>query len=70
MIISCIYVYWLTIERRLLSIFFTRRPKVVIASVCVCEILLVRAITHHTFQLESHNLDEMMQNILLKIPID
>ena len=26
-------------------------------------------ITHHTFQLESPDLDEKMQNILLKVPI-
>ena len=36
---------------------------------CVCQLLLVRTITHHTFQLESHDLDEKMQNILLKVPI-
>ena len=35
----------------------------------VCQLLLVRAITHHTFQLESPDLDEKMQNILLKVPI-
>ena len=49
-------------------------PKgIVIACVCVylcvCQLLLVRAITHHTFQLESPDLDEKMQNILLKVPI-
>ena len=32
---------------------------------CVCQLLLVRTITHHTFQLESRDLDEKMQNILL-----
>ena len=32
---------------------------------CVCQLLLVRTITHHTFQLDSPDLDEKMQNILL-----
>ena len=36
---------------------------------CVCQFLLVRAITHHMFQLESSDLDKKMQNILLKVPI-
>ena len=36
---------------------------------CVCQLLLVRAITHHTYQLESPDLDRKMQNILLKVPI-
>ena len=36
---------------------------------CVCQLLLVQMITHHTFQLESPDLDEKMQNILLKVPI-
>ena len=39
---------------------------------CVCvrvQLLLFRAITHHPLQLDSLNLDQMMQNILLKVPI-
>ena len=36
---------------------------------CVCHFLFVRAITHHTFQLESPNLDEKMKNVLLKVLI-
>ena len=61
------------------SICFYPRPfwptGIVIACVCVCVYLCVcrrlpvRAITHHTFQLESPDLDEKMQNILLKDPI-
>ena len=35
----------------------------------VCQLLLVRAITHHTYQLESPDLDRKIQNILLKVPI-
>ena len=38
-------------------------------SVCVCQLLLVRVKTHHAFQLEAPDLDEKMQNILLKVPI-
>ena len=41
----------------------------VCVSVCVCQPLLVRVITHHTFQLESPDLDEKMQKKLLKVPI-
>ena len=41
----------------------------VCAYLCVCQLLLVRVITHHMFQLESPDLDEKMQNILLKVPI-
>ena len=40
----------------------------VCVSVCLST-FLVRAITHHTFQLKSPDLDEKMQNILLKVPI-
>ena len=36
---------------------------------CVCQLLLVRAITHHTFHLQSPDSDKKMQNILLKVPI-
>ena len=35
----------------------------------VCQLLLVRAITNHTYQLESPDLDKKMQNVLLKVPI-
>ena len=46
---------------------------IVIACVCVCvfvcQLLLVRAITHHPLELGSLNLDQKMQNILLKVPI-
>ena len=35
----------------------------------VCQLLIVRTITHHTFQLESPDLDEKVQNSLLKVPI-
>ena len=42
----------------------------VCVSVCVCgNHELFRAITHHPFKLESPNLDQKIQNILLKIPI-
>ena len=46
-------------------------PVSVCVSVClsVCQLLLFRAITHHTCQLESPDLDRKMQNILLKVPI-
>ena len=44
-------------------------PLCVCVYLCVCHLLLVRTITHHTFQLESPNLNEKMQNILLKVPI-
>ena len=37
--------------------------------VCVSVNFFVRAITHHTFQLESSNLDPKIQQILLKVPI-
>ena len=37
--------------------------------VCVCVNFFVRAITHLTFQLESSNLDQKIQQILLKVPI-
>ena len=37
-------------------------------SVCVCQLLLVRVITHYMFQLESSDVDDKMQNILLKVP--
>ena len=36
---------------------------------CVCQLLVVGTISHHTFQLESPDMDEKMQNILLKVPI-
>ena len=36
---------------------------------CECQLLLVRAITHHPLKLGSPNLDQKMQNILLKVPI-
>ena len=45
------------------------------ASVCVCvclsvcQLLLVRTITRHPFKLGSPNLNQKMQNILLKVPI-
>ena len=63
------------------SDFFYPRPfwptGIVIACVCVCICVSVNfclssvhTITHHTFQLESPDLDEKMQNILLKVPID
>ena len=43
------------------------------ASVCVClsvcHLLLVRMITRHPFKLGSPNLNQKMQNILLKVPI-
>ena len=48
---------------------------IVIACVCVCvclsvcQPLLVRAITHHLLKLGSTNLDQKMQDILLKVPI-
>ena len=35
----------------------------------VCQLLLVRAITRHPFKLGSPNLNQKMQNILLKVPI-
>ena len=54
--------------------FFTRGQYwpsgIVIAWVCVCvSTFFVRAITHLTFQLESSNLDQKIQQILLKVPI-
>ena len=42
------------------------------ASVCVCvcpSTFFVRMITHLTFQLQSSNLDQKIQQILLKVPI-
>ena len=45
------------------------------ASVCVCmclsvcQLLLVRTITRRPFKLASPNLNQKMQNILLKVPI-
>ena len=42
------------------------------ASVCVCvcpSTFFVRTITHLTFQLQSSNLDQKIQQILLKVPI-
>ena len=35
----------------------------------VCQLLAVRAITHHPFKLGSPNLDQKLQNISLKVPI-
>ena len=35
----------------------------------VCQLLLVRAITHHPIKLGSPNLDQKMQNILLQVRI-
>ena len=60
--------------------FFTRGPfglrvlsspvsVCVCVYLCVCQLLLVRAITHHTFHLQSPDSDKKMQNILLKVPI-
>ena len=56
---------------------FTFYPRPVLAfgychrlgCVCVCVNFFVRAITHLTFQLESSNLDQKIQQILLKVPI-
>ena len=61
------------------SVHFYPRPfwptGIVIACVCVCvclsvcQLLLVRMITRHPFKLGSPNLNQKMQNILLKVPI-
>ena len=44
---------------------------IIIACVCVCvrQLFFVRTITHLTFQLHSSNLDQKIQQILLKVPI-
>ena len=44
-------------------------PASVCVYLCVCQLLLVCAITHHPLKLGSPNLDQKMQNILLKVPI-
>ena len=44
--------------------------RVLSSPVCLCvNFLLVRTITHHPFKLGSLNLDQKLQNILLKVPI-
>ena len=43
----------------------SRNHKVFLLYLCVCQLLLVRTITRHMFQLKPPDLDEKMQNILL-----
>ena len=49
---------------------FTRGLLLCVCCVCLCvNFLLVHTITHHPFKLGSPNLDQKMQNFLLKAPV-